>query len=561
VAVCGAATFALYAALFLLLQSNTLSESPTLVQDRWKAVFYPLRALFPREWTNAQPGSWFEALNAGLYVLLLLGLFAVYLFAVKRMFAARIPTALRPGAILAVIAGVTALTLVLLLIVPSTFSKDLFNYVWYGRIVSEYGDNPFLSVPSQYAWSDTARWIQWTYWTDTPSVYGPVWVALAGGIATVARAIDNDIVTHLLGQKLLYSVAHLVNVALVWQVAQIVVRRYWQRPRHASVVGWQTAATAGVTLTYAWNPLALVEFGLSGHNDVLLLTGLLAALWLHLTGHWRGAILAIALASLVKVIALVFLPGYLWLLVWEGNGNPRERILRGASRIGQAVALVAATWAVAYVPFWDGLATLKPLSGGPAANWYVNSIGAAIRMRLPEVISDFAWHEHIRPLYFWTEAQIGMRLDWPTRWGLLLISATAAALVTWRARSFPGMLWAWGWALFAYLTVGSVWFWPWYVSWALVPVALLGPGRLWNALQILCLTSLSYYAIVPRSQSLFKPFDGLSGLLIAAPPLVYVLGSLAVEALRGRAAREPERIRRVSGKGKPEYGMEVGAGK
>lgn len=557
----GGVMLALYVALFVLLQSSTLSESPTLVPDRWKAVFRPLRALFPREWTHAQLGGWVEAMNAGLYVLLLVGLFAAYLFALRRVFAARIPPATRPGWILAAIVGLTAVTLALLLIFPATFSKDLFNYVWYGRVISEYGDNPFLSVPSDYAWSDTSRWLQWTYWADTPSVYGPVWVALAGGTASVARAIDNDIVTHLLGHKVLYSVAHLVNVVLVWQVAQIVVCRYWQRPRNASVMGWQTAATAGVTLTYAWNPLAVVEFGLSGHNDVLLLTGLLAALWLHLTGHWRLAVVAIALASLVKVIGLVFLPGYLWLLVWEGKGDRRQRIVGAASRIAQAGLLVVVTWVVAYVPYWEGLATLKPLSGGPAANWYVNSIGAAIRMRLPEVISDVAWQQHLRPLYFWTENQVGLRLDWPARWGLLLISATVAALATWRARTFPAMLWGWGWALFAYLTIGSMWFWPWYVSWALVPVALLGPGRLWNAIQILCLTSLSLYAIVPRSQSVFKPLDGLAGLLIAVPPLAYVLGSLAVEAWRRRPEKEPPAIGHPVREGKRGYGMEVGVGK
>jgi hypothetical protein len=416
-------------------------------------------------------------------------------------------------------------------------------------------------VPSQYAWSDTARWLQWTYWADTPSVYGPVWVTLAGGIAAVARAIDNDIVTHLLGHKLLASLAHLANVVLVWKVAQIVVRRYWQRPRNASLMGWQTAATAGVTLTYAWNPLAMLEFGLSGHNDVLMLTGLLAAMWLHLTGRWRAAIVAIALASLVKFVALVFLPGYLWLLVWDTKGDTRQRIAGAASRVAQAALLVVVTWVVAYIPFWEGIATLKPLSGGPAATWFVNSIGAAIRMRLPEFVSDVAWVEHWRPLSMWTERQVGLRLEWPARWGLLLISATVASIVTWRARTFPGMLWAWGWALLAYLTLGSVWFWPWYVSWALIPVALLGPSRLWNAVQILALTSLAYYAVVPRSGSVFKPFDGLAGLLIAVPPLVYVLGSCAREAWRGRTERARPVLGRPVREGAHEYGMEAGAGK
>jgi len=171
-----------------------------------------------------------------------------------------------------------------------------------------------------------------------------------------------------------------------------------------------------------------------------------------------------------------------------------------------------------------------------------------------------AWQEHLRPLYFWTESQVGMRLDWPTRWGLMLISATIAVIVTWRARTFPSMLWPWGWALFAYLTIGSVWFWPWYVTWALIPVALFGPGRLWNALQLLSLTSLALYAIVPRNHSIFKPFDGLAGLLIALPPLAYVLGSLAVDAWRRHQANAPRGLVRPSREHNAGYGMEAGGG-
>ncbi|HYP39433.1 MAG TPA: hypothetical protein VEX13_03655, partial [Chloroflexia bacterium] len=135
-----------YALLFVLLQSNAFRESPTLVPDRWPAIFYPLRALLPQEWLAADRSSSMGLLNAGIYLGLLAFLFVVYLRAV--CYAYRLyghATTWHISNTMKVVFAVTAAILALLFFSPGTLSTDLFSYVWYGRILGVYGDNPLIS--------------------------------------------------------------------------------------------------------------------------------------------------------------------------------------------------------------------------------------------------------------------------------------------------------------------------------------------------------------------------------------------------------------------------------
>jgi hypothetical protein len=549
--------------LFVLLQTHSIWQSPTLIADRWKQVFYPLARLFPVEWVRPVKTSSIALVNSGLYLLLIAGLFAVYVFAIKR--------ALRPGVFGAVdgraalrrIVWITALVLLVLLVVPGDFSTDLFSYVWYGRIYAVFGESPLTHVPADYTWADGGRWLQWVYWKETPSVYGPVWIALAGAIAKVAQLLGGDIVYHVLGHKLLASAAHLINTLLVWKVAGMILERWSVQATEGkdAPTGWKTGAQVAATLAYAWNPLLLIEFGASAHNDVLMLTGILAMLWLHLAGRWRMALVALALASLVKLIALLFLPGYLWLLFWEAAPSAAgARVIAALparlSRVAQALLIFGGTWVVTYIPFWEGPATLTPLLSGPATEYFINSLGFVLRFRLPEGISSLAAAFDWQPAEFWRTQAVGWRLDWPARWGPLLITGAVAATQTWHARSFRGMLAAWGWTVFAYLTVGSVWFWPWYVSWLIVVAVLVGPGRLFKATVILSATSVALYGMYWTGNALFRELAGWRPLAIMLPPLVYVLASywlarrrVAVVRTRTRAAKRgvhvPEPARAV----------------
>ncbi|MDQ5867523.1 MAG: hypothetical protein M3390_17610, partial [Chloroflexota bacterium] len=449
------------------------------------------------------------------------------------------------GGALRRVMGFTALMLAVLFVVHGSLSTDLHSYIWYGRIFAIYGDNPLVSVPAHYAWWDRAEWIQWLYWKETPSVYGPVWLWIAAGVAKIAHLIDGDIVTHLLGHKLVASAAHLCNIALVWKVAGLTLHKYGMpfvskggpaKLDSGTLASMQVAAT----VTYAWNPLALIEFGANGHNDVLMLTFVLAGLWLHLKGKWPLAVALLAAAAMVKLIAVVLLPGYLWLLLrqgrTEGPASEQEPWRSSTMRVVQAVSIFAGLLVLAYVPFWEGPEVLKPIIGGPPATRMVNSLSDVLKNQGAEFLSVFAHKQHWSPYMFWEPAAIANRLDWPLRWGPLMICAAWAVLRTWGARTFPDMVKAWGWVLLVYLVVGSVWYWPWYASWLLVPVALLGPGRLTRASLILTFSSMLLYAMFPVMSAPYEDLPKWSGLVIMAPPLLYLLGGWVLDRLRQREA-------------------------
>lgn len=538
----GAISLLLYVCYYLLMLSKSLWESPTLVPDKWKTIFRPVRDLFPREWVLTRKGTEPALLNNLLYLVLVAALFAVYLFVVVRLWKGGSLASSNSGGALRRIMFFTVLVSAVLFVVHGSLSSDLYSYVWYGRIFTIFGDNPLVNAPADYAWSDRAKWIQWVYWKETPSVYGPVWVWVAGGIARVAQALDGDLVTHLLGHKLVAGVAHLCNVVLVWRVAGLALRKYGipfarklssttSNPDHIGAM--QVAAT----VTYAWNPLALIEFGANGHNDVLMLTFVLCALWLHLKGWWPLAVSALAAAVLVKMIAVVLVPGYLWLLLWQGRTErlpwDRESWRSGIFRMTQAACLFAGLVVLAYLPFWEGPGVLRSITGGPPATRTVNSLADILKFQGAEWVSAFAHAQPWYPYRFWEPAAIAARLDWPLRWGPLMIAAAWAILRTWGARTFPEMLRAWGWVLLVYLTVASVWYWPWYASWLLVPLALLGTGRLMRASLILTASSMAMYGMFPVMAPPFDNFPRWTGLVIMGPPLLYLLGAW----LRDRVAK------------------------
>jgi hypothetical protein len=91
----------------------------------------------------------------------------------------------------------------------------------------------------------------------------------------------------------------------------------------------------------------------------------------------------------------------------------------------------------------------------------------------------------------------------------------------------------WGWALLIYFMLGSLWFWPWYVSWLFVPLALLGPGRQWTAGQLLAFSAMAIYAIFPPPARM-EGWQHYTGLLVVLPAAIYLLLSRA-PGEKGRA--------------------------
>ncbi|WP_287155045.1 polyprenol phosphomannose-dependent alpha 1,6 mannosyltransferase MptB [Candidatus Solincola tengchongensis] len=225
---------------------------------------------------------------------------------------------------------------IILLIVPPLLSRDVFSYMFYGKIATAYGRNPYLVTPQRFS-ADPLFPLTSLYWKNTPVVYGPLFTLLS---MLLMRLSGNQIT---LGVYLFKSTAALFNLAcvlLIWYI----LGKYSPRRR------------AFGTMLYAWNPLLLIHSTGGAHNDVIMAALALAALALLMQGRRRFGFFLLCLSFMIKYITLILMAAYLVYLF-----RKRENI-RGWLRDVCVLALIfLAVFAAFYAPFWQGLRTLSPI--------------------------------------------------------------------------------------------------------------------------------------------------------------------------------------------------------
>ncbi len=225
---------------------------------------------------------------------------------------------------------------IILLIVPPLLSRDVFSYMFYGKIATAYGRNPYLVTPQRFS-ADPLFPLTSLYWKNTPVVYGPLFTLLS---MLLMRLSGNQIT---LGVYLFKSTAALFNLAcvlLIWYI----LGKYSPRRR------------AFGTMLYAWNPLLLIHSTGGAHNDVIMAALALAALALLMQGRRRFGFFLLCLSFMIKYITLILMAAYLVYLFQK-----RENI-RGWLRDVCVLALIfLAVFAAFYAPFWQGLRTLSPI--------------------------------------------------------------------------------------------------------------------------------------------------------------------------------------------------------
>jgi len=215
-----------------------------------------------------------------------------------------------------------------------------------------------------------------------------------------------------------------------------------------------------VAVAIAWNPYMLWRVVGNGHNDIVMMAFVLAAVWAAVSGRWRWLLPALAASVLVKYVSLLLVPVfavYLW----------RSRGALVARRWELALGGFVAVWLVAlsFVPLWEGLEIFDQ----------VREQGGRLWTSTPRLISHY-----VERFAGW-EREASDELA-------LLVGAVAfvvvAAVVLWRQRAgSAGLIAGAVGVLLAYLLLGLGWFRPWYFLW-LVPLLAVLPGRWWVALMV-----------------------------------------------------------------------------
>lgn len=451
-----------------------------------------------------------------------LALFAVLLVGASCGAALVVPICRRyqgaSGRHLALALGGAGLLGVTLLLLPSLPSDDIFSYILYGRISAIHGANPLISAPSSFP---NDPFLSLVFWRGVRSVYGPAWLLLSAGLARVAEALGGSLAIYVLLFKLVGLLAHLANTALVWAILGVLAPR-------RRLLG---------TLLYAWNPLYLLEFCASAHNDALMLTFALLGVYCLARGwhaddavliearHDRAgrrthqpppavwevaALVAFALSISIKYVLLALLPFYFALTLRRMLARRHERPAGIALALGWRLAIVCCVLAVTALPYWAGPDTLGSIAFSPPAQQLDNS--------LPEALS---W-----PLRALAQALGASRsgaatlVDTGLKAVVLAVFAVLWLLALRRVRGLESMLAAWSWVLVAYVVVASVWFWPWYVTWPLAFAALLPWGDLTVTVLLLSGGALTLYAFLPLYAA---GVYGLRAWLVFGPALLYML--------------------------------------
>lgn len=209
------------------------------------------------------------------------------------------------------------------------YSRDLYSYAAQGALWAQ-GLSPYehgvADLDSPWRSSTAPTWL------DTPSPYGPVWLLVARAAAELSGG------RLWLALLLLRLVCVLALVALAWAVGDLALR-----------LGTSEGYAAGLAVAA---PLVGAHFVSGGHNDALMVAGVVVAFALALRRRFVGACVVVALAAMVKVTAVVALPFVV--LLWARGvgraGGPLRGwgpVVRAGAAAGAVVVAVSGvlTWA------------------------------------------------------------------------------------------------------------------------------------------------------------------------------------------------------------------------
>jgi hypothetical protein len=335
----------------------------------------------------------------------------------------------------AVLTSIAALN-ALVLLAPPLLSTDLFSYIAYGRLGATYDVNPYLHGPNVIAFDPLYHFIG-AQWTHTPTAYGPLFTALSYPLAGM------NIAASVFAYKAVAALSCLAVVVLVWHAARL---RGLDPVKAVALVGL--------------NPVIVVYGVGGGHNDLLMLAILVAAIYVLLRQREGTGGAMIIAATAVKLTAGVLLP-----FAVAASAGRRVATTGRARILGGAVLAAALFGALGLVMFGSGtfhlVGTLQNIQGQGGLHSIPGFILTAVGLQQYTGLLGNILHVAYAISIVWLLRKVWIgEMDWITAAGW----ATVGLLVS------AGLLM------------------PWYIAWLIPLAALSTDRRLW--LTAIGLTSL-----------------------------------------------------------------------
>lgn len=283
-----------------------------------------------------------------------------------------------------VVLGFGSVFLVMQLASPAMPSTDVYSYIIYGRVHGIYGGDAYVDLPASYPGDP---YLALVYWKYVPSYYGPLWTLLSAGLA---RWGGDDVAFTVLLFRCTAVAGALAVGAMIWLLSRVMA------PGRGSLC----------LAVWLWNPLLVVESGMGGHNEGIMLAPLLLACWLALRGRLVIAGAALTAGALVKVVALL---AALPILVYELRGRP-WRV--GLGRVGSLGAGWLCLTLVLSLIVRTGPETLAVGALGSSEERYTNSVHelllVGLRLALGETSDDARAPLHFRGWWVSASEQAGL---------------------------------------------------------------------------------------------------------------------------------------------------------
>jgi hypothetical protein len=313
----------------------------------------------------------------------------------------------------------------LLCVTPGFLSDDLYRYVWDG-LVQQAGINPYIYPPEApelaFLRDDTVFPLINRKWAST--IYPPAAQLFFQAMAWLWPG----------SLLLMKGVILLADVATIFLLLALLKHLHADR-------AW--------VLLYAWNPLVLVELGISGHLDGLMIPFvLLAFLWTCSKRPWLAG-LALGVATLIKLYPAMLLP-----VLWRQRAWMLVVAWAMAVAAGYGLFLDAGWQVLGYLPRYATPYEFYNLSTRHVLTWlfgfiaaepyrYVQGVGAGL------LLLAMGWSVHRG-----THSELASM-----RWGIALI---AGYLLVVSPSVFPWyLLW-----LLALATLVRSWLTPAWVYWS-----------------------------------------------------------------------------------------------
>lgn len=177
--------------------------------------------------------------------------------------------------------------LILLFSLPAMLSNDIFNYIFTGKVLFFYKENPYVVMPIEFSGDP---FLHFTQAANKIALYGPSWILLSG--IPFVLGFGNYLLT-------------LFNFKLLNAILFVGTLFYFSKLR----------TSKNSLILFALNPLVLVETLTNVHNDIFMIFLIVYSLYLVKTKKTFWAIFLYILSVGVKYVSFVLLPVYIYLFI------------------------------------------------------------------------------------------------------------------------------------------------------------------------------------------------------------------------------------------------------